>query len=346
MKCRLQRTILLLLLTALITNAVLMGQDDSQKKWDDSLAKYPIPEDAIELKLQYSFPSEDLIDRDIYLWRPTSMDRDSAGNIYISDQKWCQVLKFDLQGNFIRKIGRKGEGPGEFANPYCLAVTDDFLIVSDTSGRKIQYFTYDGEYVRTIKVLKAYIEFIVDENGQMFAAPLRLGREPFLIELLDEEGNTVKSFGELRFGLGNIFNMFTMTFTTKGDIITVFQHFPTVCEYSKSGDLLSTFRIEKKFMKDREKKNLDSMRNKENVVYPVTAAITSGRDGFYILSTYPRVSIYEFDTNGNLKSEYFYAPSHEHQFKDFFVIEKDDGDRTFYVLQRSQECKVDVLGVK
>ncbi len=101
--------------------------------WKNQLKKYPLAKNAIELELLYSFPSDDLLEKDIYLWRPVKLDGDISGNIYVSDQKWCHVFKFDSNGDFIKIIGRKGQGPGEFLNPYCLTLTKDFLRVEKDS---------------------------------------------------------------------------------------------------------------------------------------------------------------------------------------------------------------------
>ena len=42
---------------------------------------------------------------------------DSESNIYVLDIRNHRLLKFDKEGNFIWKTGRKGQGPGEFRNP-------------------------------------------------------------------------------------------------------------------------------------------------------------------------------------------------------------------------------------
>lgn len=84
------------------------SEENEIKIWKDYLKKYPLAKDAIELELLYSFPAEDLLEKDIYLWRPTNLDGNAAGNIFISDQKWCHIFQFDSSGVFLKKIGAKG----------------------------------------------------------------------------------------------------------------------------------------------------------------------------------------------------------------------------------------------
>ena len=48
------------------------------------------------------------------LYAPTQILSDDAGNCYIMDVGLGTILKFDADGMYIRSIGQKGQGPGEF----------------------------------------------------------------------------------------------------------------------------------------------------------------------------------------------------------------------------------------
>jgi hypothetical protein len=317
--------------------------------WRNYLEKYPVAKDAIELELMHSFPTEDLVEKDIYLWRPVKLDGDISGNIFISDQKWCHIFKFDSSGDFIKIIGRKGQGPGEFMNPYCLTVTKDFLVVSDTNGRKIQFFDRDGKYLKSIKTLKPYFEIVADAEGIIYASPLRWNKESLLIDVLDKDGHIINSFGKARFGSEtswNIPNMLKLAMNNKGEIFVAYENFPTVCKYSRKGELLDIFRIEKGIMKEREQLNLNAIRQKKSISYPVIYDIRTGRDGFYILNNYPRTHILEFDTNGKQINDYYYVKSHDYLVTNFFVKETGKNDKIFFILQEAPDHKVDVFGVK
>ncbi len=54
---------------------------------------------------------------------PSRILIDEEGNIYILDNLDCSVSKFDSNGNFISKYGRKGKGPGEFENAFAFDVS-------------------------------------------------------------------------------------------------------------------------------------------------------------------------------------------------------------------------------
>jgi DNA-binding beta-propeller fold protein YncE len=80
-----------------------------------------------------------------FVW-PTSIDRDSKGNLYVTDEHRHDVQVFDKDGNFIRKFGSFGSGPGQLNRPSGIAVDlDDNLIVVDHMNNRIQKFSPEGE---------------------------------------------------------------------------------------------------------------------------------------------------------------------------------------------------------
>ena len=70
------------------------------------------------------------------------VDKDITQTIYI----------FDKSGRFIRKINKKGRGPGEYLslNDVAVDVSNKRLIVHDDIAQKISIFTYEGEFIEKI----------------------------------------------------------------------------------------------------------------------------------------------------------------------------------------------------
>lgn len=223
------------------------------------------------------------------------------------------------------------------------------MAVSDTNGRKIQFFDRDGKYLRSIKVTKPYFEIVADVDGFIYASPLRWDKKSLLIDVLDNDGHLIHSFGKPRFGnetKWNIPNMIKLAMNSKSELFAVYEHFPIVCKYSRKGELLAVFRIEQEIMKERERLNLDALGKQNQVRHIVIHAIKAGKNGFYILYNYPRTHILEFDNTGKQINDYYYVKSHDYLAKDFFVNETGKNDKIFYILRRKQDFKVDVLGIK
>ncbi len=79
------------------------------------------------------------------IWGAT---RDASGQLLISDDATQQVRVFDSKGQFLRAFGRRGEGPGEFAQIRSVHVRGDSVFVIDTR-RGATLFTIDGRLLRT-----------------------------------------------------------------------------------------------------------------------------------------------------------------------------------------------------
>ena len=81
--------------------------------------------------------------------RQVAFDRNE--NLYVLDSNNQRVLVFDANGRFVRRIGKKGEGPGELIAPLGLTVTPaGEVIVSDLGRQAYSIFKTDGSFVRNV----------------------------------------------------------------------------------------------------------------------------------------------------------------------------------------------------
>lgn len=68
-----------------------------------------------------------------------------AGDIYVLDNGFVRVQRYDSNGKFKQSIGQRGEGPGEFSFPTALAVArSGVLYVADMT--RVTLFDANGEY--------------------------------------------------------------------------------------------------------------------------------------------------------------------------------------------------------
>ena len=80
------------------------------------------------------------------MW-PTSVALDSDENLYLSDEYFNKVTKFDREGNPISEWGRKGSGEGEFNQPSGLLVRGEVMYVVDSRNNRVQMYTLDGDFI-------------------------------------------------------------------------------------------------------------------------------------------------------------------------------------------------------
>jgi len=78
---------------------------------------------------------------------------DDAGNIYILDKKAANIKIFNKDGNFLKIIGRRGEGPGEFAAPENGALSpNNELYIYDSRRSIIQVLDTDGKFIKQMPI--------------------------------------------------------------------------------------------------------------------------------------------------------------------------------------------------
>lgn len=72
---------------------------------------------------------------------------DDLDRIYIVDYQAAHVKVFDDEGNYLKTIGKQGQGPEEFSRPSRVAIANqNFLAVEDMGNRAIKFFNLDGHY--------------------------------------------------------------------------------------------------------------------------------------------------------------------------------------------------------
>jgi hypothetical protein len=87
----------------------------------------------------------DINSEDYNIFRsPQEIHVDSQNNFYVRDENSAEIKVFNPQGKYLRTIGGKGKGPGEFLDISCITINnEDELIVFDRElWRLTGYKTY------------------------------------------------------------------------------------------------------------------------------------------------------------------------------------------------------------
>jgi hypothetical protein len=74
---------------------------------------------------------------------------DGDGNIYVRDFRANEIVVLDSEGQRVRAIGRRGEGPGEFHALQSIAWYGDTLLALDSQLRRIVAFDREGRVLKT-----------------------------------------------------------------------------------------------------------------------------------------------------------------------------------------------------
>jgi hypothetical protein len=134
-------------------------------------------------------------DEDVIFGVVREIGVDDAGNVYLLDIQLNQVHVFDRDGNFLRAIGREGEGPGEFRRPSSMFIMPDgrIAIVQMMPG-KIVLLNPDGTPGGDFKAPEA-----PDGGMQMFFEAGRAGGSVVLgVNEMKRGDNTMTNTRTLR----------------------------------------------------------------------------------------------------------------------------------------------------
>lgn len=110
-----------------------------------------------------------------YLFKPISLTIDKDGNLYAYDVLQSKILIFNSHFEFIKSLGREGQGPGEFINAGKLNSVfikfgrDGNLYCNDVIAKKIITFNQKGDYIQDYKYKRLGTSYpIVDALGNIY----------------------------------------------------------------------------------------------------------------------------------------------------------------------------------
>lgn len=90
----------------------------------------------------------DTDDEDEFFGVIADIDIDAKGNVYLLDSQLSEVKIYTSDGEYVRSIGREGEGPGEFRRPSSIFFTKEGNVgIIQTIPAKIVILTPGGEPV-------------------------------------------------------------------------------------------------------------------------------------------------------------------------------------------------------
>jgi hypothetical protein len=205
----------------------------------------------ISLELIRTIGGPDEKDENLAFGSPYDLVRDSAGNLYCLDVRNCQIQKLGADGKYLKTIGRRGQGPGEFQSPFSMDIDEDSnLFVADMMGRKIEVFNSDGKPMNTMRFESFAREFrrlksrqFVRGGALMLRDLMAGGRKlPMLLTVVDRDDRVKKTFGEAtdykNVNVNSTANSFSFDKDAEENIVLGFWYQNRVEKYSADGTLI------------------------------------------------------------------------------------------------------------
>lgn len=116
--------------------------------------------------------------------------------IFVSDND--RLLKFDKNGKFIKQIGTKGRGPGEYPNLGNFQIDEGNKEIFVISSRIVLIYDFNGNFKRDFKIDFPCRQFILNESGELILHPFNLptpGTDTvYSLYITDRKGTVLKKF--------------------------------------------------------------------------------------------------------------------------------------------------------
>ncbi len=176
----------------------------------------PIKQGKLVVKVKKVFKGEDV--ESPYFFSSIIKICKNKDFVYVADWKMLAISILDKELNFIKRIGKKGAGPGEFKIIISDMFCDDSHLYVKTI-RDLHIFTAQGEFVRqlTLKFMP-YQSYILDD-GFLF----KVNNAPQLFIKTDKQFNIVDKFYENDYlmpeGLGKVFVGANAYLNSKSELI-------------------------------------------------------------------------------------------------------------------------------
>ena len=196
-----------LLFSLIVVMAVFLSCRTRTAKWEgtvedvDGVTFVRNPEQPfygdITFELDELFTIGNEADENFMFVRVTDVDVGKEGKIYVLDAGNYRLQIFDSEGHFLKTIGRKGQGPGEFGGlPFGFSLKNDRIYVREY--RKMNVFDSGGDFVRSYPLDTYVVEFAVDGEECLIGYADISQRDTAVrgIIRMSSEGKTVQTMAE------------------------------------------------------------------------------------------------------------------------------------------------------
>ncbi len=87
----------------------------------------------------------------------TGLAGDSAGRVYVADAQADEIRMYGVEGTFLRRVARRGSGPGEVQSPCCLALDElGRLWVRDNGNARYNWYNVADDSVGSGSIRMAH----------------------------------------------------------------------------------------------------------------------------------------------------------------------------------------------
>lgn len=160
-------------------------------------------------------------------------------NIYVTDAMDYSIKVFDQKGNFLKKAGRKGQGPGEFSAIRFIDNSDTFLYVTDQYIPGIQVFDKDLNYKQRIPIMLPISDLkVISDNEIAISSLSEVKEKKGRIFIFDQTGKITREIEYTHEELPFMVDMVNFDFDLRGNIYIAYNFLDRIEKFDPGGKKL------------------------------------------------------------------------------------------------------------
>ncbi len=186
------------------------------------------------------------------------------GSIFMSHKSKYEIWKFDKNGNFVLKFGKKGSGKDQFPFlPTVEGILDGkYVFTSDCQGR-LKFFDLNGKFIKMIQLKYMPLEIVSLSNSKLGILGYTNGKSIVVIKdfntetekrILTENSSTTEGSMSIELPGGDKMyfqppysqsssEKICIATAKNGNLLVAFTSTGVVTEYSKEGKVIQVFNL-------------------------------------------------------------------------------------------------------
>ena len=292
-----------------------------------------------------------------YFWRIRDLCCDDENNLYVADEGWSKIFKFNSNGQFIMSFGRKGQGPGEFGGRG-LNISfgnDGNIYVFDRENFRLTSFSKNGDVIKSFSLPSYFYDKAqVNSKGDIYLISTS-GEK--VIDCFDKNFKLKNSFLDIERHFEYPFLKpkkkirkriryydLNKVITKKDHLIASSNYSLTVFHFDEENKLVNEFKIENKIFIDDFKKRIKSAVEEGYFVLPCRMFLDDKENlcFLYYNSTLPyNWEVYRYELDGTFLdivrfSEKISHPIYVDSFGNFYATEEEDTEIGIYRIDKEK----------
>ena len=135
-------------------------------------------------------------DKNSIFYKPTDIDLDQEGNLYVLDSGNFRIQKFTPDGRYLTSFGGEGQGPGEFQFMEGIAIDNSGqMFITDRGTNAVKILSPEGEEVNVLHTEGRPEKIGLLQSGDMVFVKRNL-KSTALILVIDKNGQMIRECGQ------------------------------------------------------------------------------------------------------------------------------------------------------